>query len=79
MSTPSLDRRARRFRSVVWNSGPRDHLEAHVAEGRGDEIGAAVVAVLPHLGDEDARRAAEAAGDGLRRRRPPAPSARRPA
>ena len=35
-------------------------VEAEVGEGRGDDFGAPIVAVLPHLGDEDARTAAGA-------------------
>ena len=31
------------------------HVEAEVGEGRGDHLLAAVVAVLAHLGDQDAR------------------------
>jgi hypothetical protein len=38
-------------------------LEAHVGKGRGDDLGAAVVAVLAHLGDEDMRLAAHRLGD----------------
>ena len=40
-----------------------------VREGRGDDLLAAVVSVLPHLGDEDARLAAVVLGEG--RRQPP--------
>ena len=31
------------------------HVEADIAEGRGDDLGAAVVAVLAELGDQDLR------------------------
>jgi hypothetical protein len=43
----------------------RDHLEAHVGERAGDHVGAAVVPVLAHLGDQQPRRAAEPAADRL--------------
>src|SRR5689334_19978558 len=36
--------------------GPDLHIEAHIAESRGDHLLAAVMAVLSDLGDEDARR-----------------------
>src|SRR6185369_18040061 len=32
-----------------------DHLEAAVAQGAGDDLGAAIVAVEPRLGDQDAQ------------------------
>ena len=50
----------------VWNSGPGDHFEAQIGEGRGDQVGAAVVAVLAHLGDHDPGLAAEPFGDRSR-------------
>mgnify|MGYP000325911935 CR=1 FL=1 len=37
---------------------PTDDVKAHVGEGAGDHVGAAVVPVLAHLGDQDARLAA---------------------
>src|SRR5204862_893672 len=40
-----------------------DDLEAQVGEGRGDEVGAAVVAVLAHLGDQHSRLAPEPGAD----------------
>src|SRR3546814_15021411 len=43
----------------------RSHVETHVAEGRGDDVGAAVVPVLPHLGDQQLGRAAQPALDRL--------------
>ena len=46
---------------------PGDHFEAEVGEGTGDQVRAAVVSVLAHLGDHDAWLAAEAVGDVLRR------------
>jgi hypothetical protein len=46
------------FSSGVWNSGPDVDVEADVGEGGGDHLGAAVVAVLAHLGDQHARPAA---------------------
>ena len=37
--------------SGVWKSGPGKHVEADIAEGRGDDLGAAIVPVLAELGD----------------------------
>ena len=42
-----------------------DDLEAHVGKGAGDHVGAAVVPVLAHLGDQQPRRAPEPAADRL--------------
>ena len=39
------------------------HVEAQIGIGGGDDLGAAVMAVLAHLGDEDARTAALLAGE----------------
>ena len=39
------------------------HFETHVGERRGDDVGAAIVAVLTHLGDEDARLPPHALAD----------------
>ena len=44
-------------------------VEAEVGEGRGDDLGAAVVAVLAELGDHDARAAAFGGGEVLDLRR----------
>ena len=43
--------------SGVENSGAHVDVEAQVGEGRDDDLLAPVVAVLAHLGDEDARAA----------------------
>src|SRR6185369_4549624 len=40
-------------------------VEAEIGEGGGNDLGAAVVAVLAHLGDEHARTAAFVAGEGF--------------
>ena len=40
-------------------------VEAEIGEGGGDHLLAAVVAVLAHLGDQDARAAALRLGEGL--------------
>src|SRR5580692_9118305 len=40
-------------------------VEAEIGEGGGDDLGAAVVAVLAHLGDEDARPPALLARKGF--------------
>ena len=59
-----LDRLARRL------GGRREeradiHVEAEIREGRRDHLLAAVVAVLSHLGDQDARAASVVALEGL--------------
>jgi hypothetical protein len=46
--------------SGVWNSGPMSTSKPEVGERRGDDLLAAVVAVLTHLGDRGC------AGGGLR-------------
>ena len=67
--------------SGVWKSGPSIDVEAEIGEGRGDDLLAAVVAVLADLGDEDPRRppvvarqsraaSCRAAATAARRRRP---------
>ena len=42
--------------------GRQVHVEAHVGEGGGDDFGAAVVAILAHLGHEHTGAAAFAGG-----------------
>ena len=37
---------------------PDIDIEAEVGEGRGDNLGAAVVAILPHFGHQDSRATA---------------------
>ena len=45
--------------------GAAHHLEAHVAESGGDDVGPAIMSVLPQLGDEHARLAPEPPPDRL--------------
>jgi hypothetical protein len=52
-----LDRLPRRFVGGR-EERPDIDVEAEIGEGRGDHLLAAVVPVLAHLGDEDARAAA---------------------
>src|SRR5690242_16108759 len=60
-----LDRHFRTLaRGLEERSG--DHFEAEVGEGRGDQVGAAVMPVLAHLRDHDPRLAAETVGDQAR-------------
>ena len=51
--------------SGVWKQGPDVDVEADVGERRGDHLGAAVVAVLAELGDQEARPAALGLGERL--------------
>src|SRR3546814_2145511 len=54
---PAVERKHHRLLRRL-EQRPRHHVETHVAEGRGDDVGAAVVPVLPHLGDQQLGRAA---------------------
>ena len=72
-----LDREPRAFLGRLEERAG-DHLEAEIGEGRGDHVGAAVVAVLAHLGDEHAGLAAEPACRPRRRPSAPAPRPDRP-
>ena len=66
--------------SIAWraaSAGRREEradidVEAEIGEGGGDHLLAAVVAVLAHLGDEDARAAAVVALERPRVMRAPA-------
>jgi hypothetical protein len=51
--------------SGVWNRAPDGDVEADIGERRGDHLGAAVVAVLAELGDQEARPAALGLGERL--------------
>ena len=70
--------------SIAWraaSAGRREEgadvdVEAEVGEGGGDHLLAAVVAVLAHLGDEDARAPAVVDLEGLDQARAPAPRPR---
>src|SRR5260370_1899145 len=59
-----LDRLARGFLGRL-EQGPDIDVEADIGEGRGDDLGAAVVAVLAELDDEHARPPPLAPGEGL--------------
>src|SRR5260370_11318593 len=59
-----LDRLARGFLGRL-EQGPDIDVEADTGEGRGDDLGAAVVAVLAELDDEHARPPPLAPGEGL--------------
>src|SRR5262245_1152835 len=47
--------------------GTHLHIEAHIAESRGDHLLAAIMAVLSDLGDEDARRPSIGLAEGAHR------------
>jgi hypothetical protein len=49
----------------VWNSGPTSTSKPEVGERGGDHLLAAVVAVLAHLGHQDARLAAVVVGEAF--------------
>ena len=53
----ALHREARYF---AWSLEERTdiHVKANVGQCRGNHLGAAIVPILPHLGDQDARPAA---------------------
>jgi hypothetical protein len=55
----------RALSSGVWKSGPMSTSKPKVGERRRDDLLAAVVTVLAHLGDQDARAAAFVLGEGL--------------
>ncbi len=59
-----LDRLARGFVGHL-EERPDVDVEAEVGEGRGDDLHAAVMAVLPDLDDEHARPAALRLGEGV--------------
>ena len=59
-----LDRLARRFLGGLEQRADID-VEADIGEGGGDDLGAAVVAVLAELGDQHARPPPLVAGEGL--------------
>ena len=69
MQTPttwtSFSTASRAASSGVWNSGADVDVEADVGERGGDHLGAAVVAVLAELGDQQARPAAFGLGERL--------------
>ena len=66
-----MDSPLRRLRCDLLGRGEERadlDLETEIGESRGDDLLAAVMAVLPHLRDQDARRPAVVLGKGARHR-----------
>ena len=57
----------RQGKRLLWCLEQRaaDRVKSHIAKGRCDDIGPAIMPVLPHFGDEDAGFVADTLCDGL--------------